>query len=56
MSGEMAIAYFYAHNPRGFYPLANGGEAAILYCFIFLYLAATGAGPYSLDGAMRHKT
>jgi putative oxidoreductase len=49
MSGEMAIAYFYAHNPRGFYPLANGGEAAILYCFIFLYFFVAGGGAWSLD-------
>jgi putative oxidoreductase len=49
MSGEMAIAYFYSHNPRGFYPLTNGGDAAILYCFIFLYFFVAGGGAWSLD-------
>ena len=42
LSGEMAIAYFMAHAPRSFYPIANAGEGAILYCFIFLYLAFAG--------------
>ncbi len=51
MSGEMAVAYFMAHLPHGFLPLANHGEAAILYCFIFLYLAAAGGGAWSLDAA-----
>ena len=50
-SGEMAVAYFMAHFPRGFWPIANMGEAAILYCFIFLYLAAAGAGAWSIDAA-----
>jgi putative oxidoreductase len=54
LSGEMAVAYFMAHAPRGFFPLLNGGEAAIFYCFAFLYLATAGAGPWSID-AMRHK-
>lgn len=54
LSGEMAFAYFMAHAPRGFHPLLNGGEAAILFCFIFLYLAGAGAGPWSLD-ALRKK-
>ena len=49
MSGEMAAAYFLANNPRGFFPLLNGGEAAILFCFVFLYIAAAGPGPWSLD-------
>jgi putative oxidoreductase len=49
-SGEMAIAYFIGHFPRGFWPAQNMGEAAILYCFIFLYLAAAGAGAWSIDG------
>ena len=52
MSGEMAIAYFYAHNPRGFFPLLNGGEGAILYCFIFLYFFVAGGGSWSLDRLM----
>ena len=54
MSGEMAIAYFMAHLPQGFWPLANHGEGAILYCFIFLYLAVAGAGAWSVDG-LRHR-
>ncbi len=49
MSGEMAVAYFMAHLPRGFLPLVNQGEAAILYCFVYLYLAAAGGGPWGLD-------
>ena len=51
LSGEMAFAYFMAHAPRSFFPLANGGDAAILYCFIFLYLAFAGGGPWSVDRA-----
>ena len=50
-AGEMAVAYFMAHFPRGFFPVENGGEAAILYCFVFLYLAAAGSGPYAVDKA-----
>lgn len=49
MSGMMAVAYFMFHAPAGFYPILNGGELAILYCFIFLYLAARGPGSFSLD-------
>ncbi len=49
MSGEMAIAYFYSHFPRGFFPLANQGDAAILYCFIFLYFFVAGGGAWSVD-------
>jgi putative oxidoreductase len=49
LSGEMAVAYFMAHAPKGFWPILNGGEGAVLYCFIFLYLAAAGGGPWSLD-------
>jgi putative oxidoreductase len=49
LAGDMAIAYFLAHAPRNFYPLLNGGELAIVYCFVFLYIAAAGAGPWSLD-------
>ena len=48
LSGEMAIAYFMAHAPRSL-PIANGGEAAVLFCFVFLYLAFAGGGPLSLD-------
>ena len=50
-AGEMAIAYFMFHFPTSFWPLVNGGEGAILYCFIFLYLAAAGPGAWSVDGA-----
>jgi putative oxidoreductase len=49
LSGEMAFAYFMAHAPNGFWPVLNHGEAAVLYCFIYLYLAAAGGGPWSLD-------
>ena len=48
-SGEMAWAYFQNHAPRGFWPIQNGGELAVLYCFIFLYLAAVGSGKLSID-------
>src|SRR5215213_2697651 len=50
-AGEMAVAYFIGHFPKGFWPAVNMGEAAILYCFIFLYLAAAGPGAWSVDGA-----
>lgn len=49
LSGMMAVAYFMFHAPAGFHPILNGGELAIMYCFVFLYLAAAGAGPWSLD-------
>jgi len=49
MSGEMAIGYFMSHAPHSFFPLINRGDAAILYCFVFLYLAVAGPGPWSLD-------
>jgi putative oxidoreductase len=49
LSGEMAVAYFMAHAPHGFWPLVNHGEAAVLYCFAFLYMAARGAGEWSVD-------
>jgi putative oxidoreductase len=52
-SGEMAIAYFTAHAPRGFWPALNEGDAAILYCFVFFYLVFAGAGPWSLDALLR---
>ena len=55
MSGEMAIAYFYSHAPRGFFPILNSGDGAILYCFIFFYLVFAGAGPLSLDALWRRK-
>ena len=49
VSGEMAFAYFLSHAPRGFFPQLNGGDAAILYCFIFFYFVFAGGGPWSLD-------
>jgi len=52
-SGLMAVAYFMAHAPRGFYPILNAGELAALYCFVFLYIAAAGPGPWSIDAARR---
>jgi putative oxidoreductase len=52
LSGEMAFAYWMAHAPRNFFPLLNGGDAAILYCFLFLYIAFAGGGPWSLDAMM----
>jgi putative oxidoreductase len=52
-SGQMAVAYFMGHFPRGFWPLQNEGELAVLYCFIFLAIAAQGAGIWSIDGARR---
>ena len=53
LSGMTAVAYFYAHAPRGFFPLLNGGGFAALYCFVFLYLAAAGGGAWSLDRLWR---
>jgi putative oxidoreductase len=53
LSGMTAVAYFWSHAPRGFYPILNGGELAVLYCFVFLYLAAAGAGSWSLDRILR---
>jgi putative oxidoreductase len=49
LSGEMAVAYFQAHFPTSFWPVVNGGVSAALYCFIWLYFSAAGAGPWSLD-------
>jgi putative oxidoreductase len=49
LAGNMAVAYFMAHSPRGFFPLLNGGELAIVYCFVFLYLWLAGSGEWSLD-------
>jgi putative oxidoreductase len=52
LAGEMAVAYFQAHFPRNFMPILNGGEVVVLFCFVYLYLFATGPGPYSLDAAL----
>ena len=49
LAGEMAVAYWLAHAPRSFFPVENGGDAAILYCFVFLYVAFAGGGPWSVD-------
>jgi putative oxidoreductase len=53
-SGMCAVGYFYAHAPNGFFPILNRGELIALYCFVFLYIAAAGAGPWSID-ALRGK-
>src|SRR5437868_7000512 len=53
LAGEMAVAYFRAHQPRGLWPIENGGELAVLYCFLFLYLCTAGPGPWSLDRLFR---
>ena len=52
-SGQMAAAYFMAHAPRGFWPIVNGGELAVAYCFVFLYIASKGSGPLSVDALIR---
>ncbi|MGH9842179.1 MAG: DoxX family protein [Blastocatellia bacterium] len=53
LSGMMAVAYFMVHAPQGFWPILNRGELAVLYCFVFLYLAAAGGGAWSLDNLWR---
>jgi putative oxidoreductase len=55
MSGEMAFAYFMVHAPKAFYPLLNAGDAAVLFCFIFLFFVFAGGGPWSLDAKMGNK-
>lgn len=55
LSGLMAFAYFLVHAPRGFWPLPNGGDLAVVYCFAFLYLAAAGGGSWSLDKMLRNR-
>jgi putative oxidoreductase len=55
LSGEMAVAYFKFHAPQGFWPLLNDGEGAVLYCFMFLYFASAGAGPWSFDRLLRKR-
>ena len=56
LAGEMASAYFIAHAPRGFWPLLNRGEPPVLFCFVWLYFAAAGAGPWSLDALRRRSS
>ena len=54
-SGQMAVAYFMVHAKGGFWPIINKGELAVVYCFLFLYIAARGAGPYSVDAIIRKR-
>jgi len=56
LSGEMAVAYWMVHAPQSTFPMINGGDAAILYCFVFLLIAAAGPGPWSVDASMRRKS
>jgi putative oxidoreductase len=56
MSGEMAFAYFISHAPSSFFPILNRGDASILYCFIFLYIAFAGGGPWSVDALIERKS
>lgn len=55
LAGQMAFAYFIGHAPQATFPVQNGGDAAILFCFVFLYIAAAGGGPWSLDRALFKK-
>lgn len=55
LSGEMASAYFIEHFPLSFFPVINHGDLAVALCFVFLYLACAGGGPYSLDAVLRGK-
>lgn len=54
LAGEMAVAYFKAHAPMGFWPLFNNGLPAVFFCFVWLYLSAAGPGPWSIDALRRH--
>jgi putative oxidoreductase len=56
LAGDMAFAYWIVHAPKGFFPALNGGDAAVLYCFVFLYIACAGPGPWSLDGSVQRKS
>ena len=53
MAGDKAVAYFMAHFPKSFFPVANGGDAAILYCFVFLFLFVAGGGAWSVDQSLK---
>jgi putative oxidoreductase len=55
LSGMMAVAYFMAHAPGGFWPLQNKGELAVLYCFVFLFLSVAGGGEWSVDRLLRRR-
>ena len=56
LAGEMAVAYFQVHFPNSFWPILNGGEPVVLFCFIYLYLFAVGAGPFSIDALRRRSS
>jgi putative oxidoreductase len=56
LSGDMAFAYFIAHWPKGWLPILNGGDLAVLFCFVFLYLWAAGPGPWSIDARLRRNS
>ena len=56
LSGEMAVAYFQFHFPNAFWPIVNQGQPAVLFCFIWLYFSAAGAGPWSLDATLRRSS
>ena len=56
LSGDMAVAYFMAHWPKSWLPILNGGDLAVLFCFVFLYLWAAGPGPWSIDARLSSKT
>jgi len=53
LAGDMAVAYFMSHAPKGWLPIVNGGDLAVLFCFVFLYLWAAGPGPWSIDARLR---
>jgi len=53
LAGDMAVAYFMAHFPRSFFPSANSGDAAVLFCFVFFYLVFAGGGPWSVDRGLK---
>ncbi len=55
LCGEMAFAYFHTHAPKSFWPIVSGGELAVLYCFVFLYVAIAGPGPVSVDRIIRKR-
>jgi len=55
LSGEMAVAYWMVHAPLSTFPIINHGESAILFCFVFLLIAAAGPGPWSVDASLRHR-
>ncbi|MPZ41436.1 MAG: DoxX family membrane protein [Rhizobiales bacterium] len=55
LAGELAFAYFIGHAPRSFFPIVNNGEAAVLFCFVYFYLAFAGGGPWSVDSVVRRR-